>query len=164
MEGKSMESKDRKGKDERNDGVLQDADCDWNYLRTNLDSPKSHLAQRLGMELAGWIRRNWPPSAASVPRLALIARIPLGPRQAVALVEAEGMHLLVATSADGAASFFPLHPATRSNAVESTVEAIRGAIVAAEPNSWSRNRLLSPGLAPGGRNGRRWGVQGRVSW
>jgi hypothetical protein len=43
-----------------------------------------------------------------VPRLALLERIALAPRQSLALVEADGHRFLVATSAEGAAAFFPL--------------------------------------------------------
>lgn len=42
------------------------------------------------------------------PRLALVERIALAPRQSLALVEAEGRRILVATSADGASAFYPL--------------------------------------------------------
>ena len=42
------------------------------------------------------------------PRLALVERIALAPRQSLALIEAEGRRILVATSADGASAFYPL--------------------------------------------------------
>jgi flagellar biogenesis protein FliO len=42
------------------------------------------------------------------PRLALVERIALAPRHSLALVEAEGRRILVATSADGAPAFFAL--------------------------------------------------------
>jgi len=41
-------------------------------------------------------------------RLAVLERIPLAPRQSLTLVEAEGQRLLVATSAQGTATFFRL--------------------------------------------------------
>jgi Flagellar biosynthesis protein, FliO len=44
----------------------------------------------------------------ATPRLALVERITLAPRQSLALVEAEGRRILVATSADGASAFYPL--------------------------------------------------------
>jgi hypothetical protein len=44
------------------------------------------------------------------PRLALVERISLAPRQSLALVEAEGRLLLVATSAEGGSAFYPLNP------------------------------------------------------
>lgn len=42
------------------------------------------------------------------PRLTLVERIALAPRQQLALVEAEGRRLLVATSPDGAPTFYAL--------------------------------------------------------
>jgi flagellar biogenesis protein FliO len=42
------------------------------------------------------------------PRLALVERISLAPRQTLALVEAEGRRFLVASSAEGAPAFYPL--------------------------------------------------------
>jgi flagellar biogenesis protein FliO len=58
--------------------------------------------------LAGWLldrlRRNTRPR----PRLALVERIALAPRQSLALVEADGRRVLVATSPEGAPAFYPL--------------------------------------------------------
>jgi Flagellar biosynthesis protein, FliO len=139
-------------------------DGDWSYLRANLDNPRHHLAKRLGSGLAAWILNNWQPSLARPVRLALIARIPLGPRQTVALVEAEGRHLLVATSADGAASFFPLDPSLPSGPVESCVEPVRSGALPDSSTALVRDRMLSPGPGLGGRTGRRAGFSGRVSW
>jgi len=62
--------------------------------------------------LTGWLLRLWQRAAERRLRpsqLALIERISLGPKHVLALVEAEGMHVLVATSAEGAAAFYPLH-------------------------------------------------------
>jgi hypothetical protein len=42
------------------------------------------------------------------PRLALVERIALAPRQSLALVEAEGRRFLVATSHEGAPAFYAL--------------------------------------------------------
>lgn len=49
----------------------------------------------------------------TAPRLALVERITLAPRQSLALVEAEGRRILVATSAEGASAFYPLDEASR---------------------------------------------------
>lgn len=49
----------------------------------------------------GWADR-------SHPRLELVERIALAPRQSLALVEADGRLLLVATSAEGGPAFYPL--------------------------------------------------------
>lgn len=42
------------------------------------------------------------------PRLELLERIMLAPRQSLSLVEAEGRRFLVATSMDGGPAFYPL--------------------------------------------------------
>jgi len=139
-------------------------DGEWGYLRAHLDNPRHHLAKRLGGGLAAWILNNWQTSLARPTRLALIARIPLGPRQAVALIEAEGMHLLVATSADGAASFFPLDTAVPPQLAEPCVETTCNAATSEPPAPRGRDRQLLPGPSLGGRPGRRLGLQGRVSW
>ncbi len=47
------------------------------------------------------------------PRLALLDRITLAPRQSLALIEAEGRRILVATSAEGGPAFYPLDDAAR---------------------------------------------------
>jgi len=59
------------------------------------------------------------------PRLTLVERINLAPRQTLALVEAEGRRLLVASSQDGAPSFYSLD---RHSA----------------PTRFARSRILSP--------------------
>ncbi|MGD0730206.1 MAG: flagellar biosynthetic protein FliO [Terracidiphilus sp.] len=49
------------------------------------------------------------------PRLALLERIALAPRQSLALVEAEGRRFLVATSPEGAPAFYPLDEQRRGS-------------------------------------------------
>lgn len=64
------------------------------------------LAQQMLKPLGtrfGWAHR-------AHPRLALVERIALAPRQSLALVKAEGRLLLVATSAEGGPAFYPLNP------------------------------------------------------
>jgi len=57
--------------------------------------------------LTGWIlARLHPPSRQ--PRLAVLDRVMLAPRQSLVLVEAEGMRLLVATSPEGSPAFYTL--------------------------------------------------------
>ncbi|HUX43521.1 MAG TPA: flagellar biosynthetic protein FliO [Terracidiphilus sp.] len=58
--------------------------------------------------LAGWLFGRFSRGRRTEPRLALLERIALAPRQSLALVEAEGRRLLVATSPDGAPTFYPL--------------------------------------------------------
>ncbi len=60
--------------------------------------------------LGAWLLERWRgrQRAAAEPRLALIERIALAPRQSLALVEAEGRRILVAISAEGGPAFYPL--------------------------------------------------------
>ena len=109
-------------------------------LRANLDSPGYLKTGRLGAELMSRLLRWWQPSAARPARLALVARISIGPNQAVSLVEAEGRQLLVATSADGSPAFYPLHSGPKERLSVETSNGLQG------------------------RPGRRTGIAGRVSW
>jgi flagellar biogenesis protein FliO len=59
----------------------------------------SGLAERLIGKLRGRQRMR---------RLELVERIALAPRQSLALVEAEGRRILVATSPEGGPAFYPL--------------------------------------------------------
>lgn len=68
---------------------------------------------RLAQGLAIWLLDRLRRSPQAQPRLALLERISLAPRQSLALVEAEGRLMLVATSAEGAPTFYPLDGATR---------------------------------------------------
>jgi flagellar biogenesis protein FliO len=54
--------------------------------------------------LVSYLRRG----ESSRSRLVLLERVTLAPRQTLALVEAEGRRLLVATSPDGAPTFYSL--------------------------------------------------------
>jgi hypothetical protein len=56
----------------------------------------------------GWLVARLRRPQTRPARLAVIERITLAPRQSLALIEAEGRKLLVATSPDGAPSFYPL--------------------------------------------------------
>jgi flagellar biogenesis protein FliO len=67
--------------------------------------------------LAGWVLgRLWPVGRARRPRLELLERIALAPRQSLALVEAEGRRFLVATSPEGAPAFYALEERGRQAA------------------------------------------------
>ncbi|MGD0789863.1 MAG: flagellar biosynthetic protein FliO [Terracidiphilus sp.] len=57
--------------------------------------------------LAGWLLDRLRGDRPR-PRLELLERIALAPRQSLALVEAEGRRFLVATSPEGAPAFYPL--------------------------------------------------------
>jgi len=61
--------------------------------------------------VAGWLGRlksRLRTDGRERPRLELLERVTLGPRQSLALVEAEGRRFLVATSPEGAPAFYPL--------------------------------------------------------
>ena len=58
--------------------------------------------------IAGWLLARWRGVRRREPRLALLERIALAPRQSLALVEADGKRFLVATSAEGGPAFYPL--------------------------------------------------------
>ncbi len=58
--------------------------------------------------LLTWFRGRLRGGPGSAPRLAVIERIALGPRQSLALVEADGRRLLLATSPEGMPAFYPL--------------------------------------------------------
>ncbi len=57
---------------------------------------------------AGWLLSLLRKEPRPRPKLALLERINIAPRQSVALIEAEGRRFLVATSVEGAPAFHPL--------------------------------------------------------
>lgn len=61
--------------------------------------------------LAGWLWRRLRRQSRPEPRLALLERITLAPRQSLALVEADGRRFLIATSAEGSPAFCALERA-----------------------------------------------------
>jgi flagellar biogenesis protein FliO len=61
-----------------------------------------------GNGLAGWLMAKLRRQNAQSPRMAVLERISLGPRQTLAMVEADGRRILVATSPEGAAAFYSL--------------------------------------------------------
>jgi flagellar biogenesis protein FliO len=63
--------------------------------------------------LAGWLLGRLKAGHRQAPRLALLERINIAPRQSLALVEAEGRRFLVATSAEGAPAFYALDERAR---------------------------------------------------
>jgi flagellar biogenesis protein FliO len=65
--------------------------------------------------LAGWLLGRLRAGRRSAPRLALLERIALAPRQSLSLVEAEGRRFLVATSPEGAPAFYALDDRVRLN-------------------------------------------------
>ncbi|MGA9069823.1 MAG: flagellar biosynthetic protein FliO [Terracidiphilus sp.] len=63
--------------------------------------------------LAGWLLGRLRARRRGAPRLELLERIALAPRQSLALVEAEGRRFLVATSPEGAPAFYALDERVR---------------------------------------------------
>jgi len=66
--------------------------------------------------LTGWLIARLRSHRRPGPRLVLLERITLAPRQSLALVEAEGRRLLVATSSEGAPTFYALDDRSRAAA------------------------------------------------
>jgi len=157
----------------RSDYTALELETDWNYLRANLDHPAHRMGSRLGSGLAEWLFRRLHSTTAPAPQLSILARIALGPRQSLALVEAEGVHLLVGTSADGPPSFFSLRGSGggyAERAVDSAVDSVVDSVVDSNVD-----RVWRPGLEPGtgpsdgaasaaGRKPARPRLTGRVSW
>jgi hypothetical protein len=71
--------------------------------------------------LAGWLLGRMRIAQRATPRLAMLERITLAPRQSLALVEVEGRRLLVATSPEGAPAFFPLDEPARPRSCSAPV-------------------------------------------
>lgn len=69
---------------------------------------KCDLEMKVSGGLGGWLRARFRGTSQRPPRLALLERIALAPRQTLALIEAEGRRLLVATSPEGAPTFYAL--------------------------------------------------------
>ena len=63
--------------------------------------------------VAGWLLGKLRARQRPGPRLELLERITLAPRQSLALVEAEGRRFLVATSAEGGPAFYALERVAR---------------------------------------------------
>jgi flagellar biogenesis protein FliO len=58
--------------------------------------------------VAGWLLGRLRAGGRPQPKLELLERIALAPRQSLSLVEAEGRRFLVATSPEGAPAFYAL--------------------------------------------------------
>jgi flagellar biogenesis protein FliO len=76
--------------------------------------------------LAAWLLERFRGRRQARPRLALLERISLAPRQSLALIEAEGRRILVATSAEGGSAFYPLDESRNSNNRPEEIGALRG--------------------------------------
>jgi flagellar biogenesis protein FliO len=83
------------------------------------------LANLPTVGLAGWLLERLRIRERPQPRLALLERIPLAPRQSLALIEAEGRRFLVATSAEGGPAFYALDDEPRPAAGERATSPVR---------------------------------------
>jgi flagellar biogenesis protein FliO len=86
--------------------------------------------------LAGWLLDRLKTRGRRQPRLELVERITLAPRQSLALVEAEGRRFLVATSSEGAPAFYALDERARPNGARPAVSRQSGAARPAARVSW----------------------------
>jgi len=66
--------------------------------------------------LAAWLLARLRVTRHAPPRLAVLERIALAPRQSLALVEAEGRRFLVATSPEGTPAIYALDESARRSA------------------------------------------------
>jgi hypothetical protein len=73
-----------------------------------LRNQKSEGSKTKAAGLSEWVLERLRGSSRPQPRLTLVERIALAPKQSLALVEAEGRRFLVATSAEGTPVFYPL--------------------------------------------------------
>ncbi|MGA3159708.1 MAG: flagellar biosynthetic protein FliO [Terracidiphilus sp.] len=86
--------------------------------------------------LAGWLLSRFRSGGHRQPRLALLERIALAPRQSLALVEAEGRRFLVATSPEGAPAFYALDERAQPNGARPAANRQQSATRPAERVSW----------------------------
>jgi hypothetical protein len=95
----------------------------FNYPGTQTSgsgSQKRILSARQGIGAWLWKRIH---SVSTEPRLILVDRISIAPRQTLSLIEADGHTFLVATSSEGAPSFYPLKVVARSRTPKKPVTA-----------------------------------------
>jgi hypothetical protein len=77
------------------------------------ESPeKGNSGSPPGRGIARWLMDRLSRAGRARPRLRLLERIALAPRQTLALVEAEGRRFLVATSPEGGPAFYALDERT----------------------------------------------------
>jgi len=118
--------------------------------------------------LGDWLLRCWRRSTEHPARLALIERMALGPKHSLALIEADGVRLLIATSVDGTPAFFSLqnqaepdpfgvYPARTKLSDEGAAQGPSGALPRMTTGAIQRSLRRS-------QTERRLGFEGRVSW
>lgn len=79
-----------------------------NIGKNGSSTPAKGTSRGLGALLLGPLLRRLGGARSARPRLELLERISLAPKQSLALVEAEGRRFLVATSAEGGQAFLAL--------------------------------------------------------
>lgn len=127
------------------------------------ESDEDRNAGRVG-GLAGWLlarlRARLRSGHGKPPRLAVIERIALGPRQSLALVEAEGRRLLVATSSEGTPAFYPLDEPVRRAAPGQPFQtgSVQLGVASRMPGPGSARSAARPGARPAADR------DARVSW
>jgi hypothetical protein len=88
---------------------------------------ESQLTSQSTDGLVGWLFNRIRHKPRPQPRLAVLERIVLAPRHSLALIEADGCRLLVATSQDGASAFYAL------DGSQSSMAASRRTAICASP-------------------------------
>jgi flagellar biogenesis protein FliO len=117
--------------------------------------PEQSLRRPLG-GLAGWLLMRLRVVRRAAPRLAVLERIALAPRQSLALVEAEGRRFLVATSPEGTPAFYALdEPGPKAARRQQAASGLQTASVRWNPAAFPRSGSAAP--AAGERSA-------RVSW
>jgi flagellar biogenesis protein FliO len=91
-------------------------DWGWTMKQGMAKTERPQTGARDGILLgrvAGWLLGKLRSARGREPRLAVLERIALAPRQSLALIEAEGRRFLVATSPEGTPAFYALDQASR---------------------------------------------------
>ena len=86
----------------------------------------STAAGGLGAWLAARLLERLRGRRRVEPRLTLVERIHLAPRQSLALIEAEGRRILVATSPEGGPAFYPLDTGSAAGTARKAPRALDG--------------------------------------
>lgn len=95
------------------------------------------IAGGIARGVIAWMGARFRGREKCAPRLELLERITLGPRQSLALIEAEGRRLLVATSQEGGPAFYALDGTARKTGSRQTgSRAARTASTASARVSW----------------------------
>lgn len=100
--------------------------------KTQSQAALGGIARGIARGITAWTGARFRGREKCAPRLELLERITLGPRQSLALIEAEGRRLLVATSQEGGPAFYALDGTAR----QTGSRAARTASTASARVSW----------------------------